>query len=870
MNNKTTKNYPAPANSADHTFLIKELVKNSQKGLTKEQVRDFLWKTNAPGELRSLPRICGNIKSALVSISQSQLFTDLKEEYSTWINICDEVVRNQASLENKIGAHFNKAPQKEGAHPYRKWGFERFPLFSSVWNIQQNPRAQDAYQFLQGCVLLAHTQWVDKHISQYSYQNYSPEEESILPYRIYHACNALRRWSRVEHSNAINAFVSDIKIKTNSLDDLMELMEVLTDPEMPVKAGDFKTLLSMAFDPKFKIRTGNDNPNPGTGNPEGVFTETGYVDFSDETYLEIYGNLFGEDPWSEPPIKFKRKPNHSETETIEITDLHPDEVIDDDEECVIFNHQCSTKSLSLKARALAAKGRARAESIQNQFLPNTWGKLTIWEVATLIKYCSSRLDNLKQKFPEVTDFDDEIIIEAETLLFILCLLITGRPISQIHFCLVRYSFADISPEVTFLVHEQSWLVKPYEIDYKTEISSVQREFTKQLSQYIILPDTFGISNYVEAVFNTVVRTKIKGKASGESSKFHSDRLFLRPLKTYKSKIKKIFNCLPEGHRASLHNIEKFIFQHMVCDCNFDLPECMLITGQENTTGKIHLHYTTIDLNTLAQRYHDVTQSLIEKVNLENYGQACRNKAVSLPKQEGFVGSRLCPTNSFLHKTIHHLDNHLHYNFLFNADWRDRHNLFTVYTLMMQGYSTGYREVGNPYIMDEKLFRLKSSNNKEYHLAPITDKGSNKTRIAFLTTSANQQMHEYLFHRKKVIAHLHKSNRKLHKECQGKEFFLLIDNEVQVIRPKHFKQIIEDFFPLPLNVNRRYIRTRLIEMNNPPEIINIFMGHWTRGSEPFGDFSSLPLLDAFEQISPALEAINQELGWAKIEAKEVTA
>ena len=100
-----------------------------------------------------------------------------------------------------------------------------------------------------------------------------------------------------------------------------------------------------------------------------------------------------------------------------------------------------------------------------------------------------------------------------------------------------------------------------------------------------------------------------------------------------------------------------------------------------------------------------------------------------------------------------------------------------------------------------------------------------------------------------------------------DLFLLDDKlNIVPIRPSTLKPLLEDLLPLPINTNRRYLRTHLRLRGCPTEIVDAFMGHWARGEEPWGKYSSLSYAQVIEELKHYLEPLVSELGFRPIRSR----
>jgi len=56
------------------------------------------------------------------------------------------------------------------------------------------------------------------------------------------------------------------------------------------------------------------------------------------------------------------------------------------------------------------------------------------------------------------------------------------------------------------------------------------------------------------------------------------------------------------------------------------------------------------------------------------------------------------------------------------------------------------------------------------------------------------------------------------------------------------------------------------MSCDQEIIDAFMGHWSRGQEPWGEFSTVSSIELAKTIEPKLEGLAELIGLSLVEIK----
>jgi hypothetical protein len=72
--------------------------------------------------------------------------------------------------------------------------------------------------------------------------------------------------------------------------------------------------------------------------------------------------------------------------------------------------------------------------------------------------------------------------------------------------------------------------------------------------------------------------------------------------------------------------------------------------------------------------------------------------------------------------------------------------------------------------------------------------------------------------------------------------------------------MQDFLPFPVNIHRRFVSSELLDAGCPPEIVSAWMGHWHRGEEPWGKFSSFSFHDYVSVLESFLDPLIEYLGF----------
>jgi hypothetical protein len=190
-----------------------------------------------------------------------------------------------------------------------------------------------------------------------------------------------------------------------------------------------------------------------------------------------------------------------------------------------------------------------------------------------------------------------------------------------------------------------------------------------------------------------------------------------------------------------------------------------------------------------------------------------------------------------------------------GDIQTAHNMMTYYTAQMFAYATGVRAVCSPLACITMF-------DADTRAVVISDKDGDdfyNSRLCVLPKIVVSQLEAY----KKHVASLKQNTyfttfNSTSQHLLPSFFYLNKDCTSDEIRPSTSFTLQESFFPLPLNSNRRVIRTYLMEKGVNGEAINAFMGHWGIGQEPWGKFSTCSSMDQIELVSQHIEELLKSL------------
>jgi hypothetical protein len=493
---------------------------------------------------------------------------------------------------------------------------------------------------------------------------------------------------------------------------------------------------------------------------------------------------------------------------------------------------------SFLSKYLAAKAQARQIVMSNQLIKGRWSTMTLTEASVLVTYCESELD-------KINDAHVPDIAKYQYLVLILIMFWTGSTLNRARLLHVRTSSEPENADLTYITDNQIWRMTSDMVYRRVKPTEAQIKLSKQRSQALHLPDIAGLGKHIAF---------LKHHQQEPGLLFELDE----PL--YRKEILKILNSF-NGLRLNENRITNYILNLIINSSGGNIAAACLATSSPHALSRTSLFYLTpteeyirsIYIKAAEPAYQYINQKTQKTTHVLSYdtnGKYTHNN---------HVGSDFCPKTEVIQSFIKNIKASVSQRLQTrsNQEYIDYHNIYTIYTLQMFAYATGYRSIQNPFINLNDI-------DEDTGFATLTDKDNAShyhTRLTWIPEVLIKQMHNYADHRNHVVqqAMLRNDQNNLFKTCP---FLFLLDDDYTVmeIRPKHTLPMIEKHFPFPPNVNRRYLRTTLEERGCSIEVINCFMGHWSRGEEPWSKHSSFSFSDYRREIKEHIPEMLHNLGW----------
>ncbi|MAL97488.1 MAG: hypothetical protein CL583_03465 [Alteromonadaceae bacterium] len=825
-------------------------------GILETDIRELLWLINAHDQLIAFARICENL-SEILDLLQGCLLIDLHAHgIAKWPEITRWVVDNQAELASQIGPQFNEAPA--GVHPVLGRGATRYGLYAALWNRHENTEKYEHFSLVVGHLLLAHIQYMRNEVPMERYEGDVAQPTSYLN-PSYPAARAIRVLSISENEfalallNPYNEPQRWAKILANRVCSSKELGG---SDNLASNLNNYSNFVAKVYGEK--SWTGGTGGGGGGKRP----WQPGYVDVltGQENVPADIGdtgdpyNDWGEQETIREIIEENTTVDKKRIDELLRLDVDPAELAGEDE-LYLVKHRCEESKRGLAGLAIAARGQVRHIVMQNQMLPWHYRELTMTEISRLLAELSNRMRELKRK----TSWSPSDQLTAESIALVHVSLWTGSTLARAKSLRVFSGTKPPNCELSLYLPQDDaahgenriveWIVRSYCPQYQTRIVA-PAGIVRTRTQYVYLPDIAGGADFL---------LQLRRRAGG---KRQPALPFGRPLKDYKGAVRHLFKTLDDSGRTTERKLESFLF-HRIASIHGDVTEAVALTGQGHALAQVRAFYATPSIDHLRNVYKSAVETIQQQVYAASgIEHAVARSAVPEAGQK-HVGSRLCARFESVTKAVSNLQKELKQtaHFLTFEDFISYHNLFTLYTVVMFGYSTSCRAIVTPFIPSKNI-------DPVTHLTSLADKDGpdhHKARLVWLPPDSFHQIQHYEAHCDAFLSsyrHLLKVPRRLTSVpvC----FFIEETNHlVSEVRPKTLEPRLREFLNLPANSHRRFMRTELRERGCSTETVDAFMGHWARGEEPWGKFSSFSYSHYVQELQETLLPLLNDLGWRAI-------
>lgn len=525
---------------------------------------------------------------------------------------------------------------------------------------------------------------------------------------------------------------------------------------------------------------------------------------------------------------------------------------------------------NLRSRGVIQKSQVKHIAMANQMLPFAWGETTIFELTDLLKnigkaFLKDSKNETKAKTKEAKEEEAKAASLREALLVLLVMLVTGERLRDVvsGFRLQNPDKHSVfAPNKIYYVRGSNssigfWRIYPQLAKQNRQhlLKPEQRKLCGKKEEFIELPDVLNVGGYIRKFFtdsqlNDLYRTKV----------------FKKTYKTYNKIIAQFIedNCLP-GNRINIERVRSVLFNIVATQITGDTADGTLVTGKYHLLSKTKLHYTTLEISHLQKLYTRALKLMTDQVHQQGYDKPDFEYREYTPREGVFIGSAYNPMIESVTQGVFKLLEALSSRVkpTTNESIVEYHNTYTLYVVLFVGFSTGYRAIKDPFPEAPDI-------DEETGLCVISDKDGPdfyNSRLVWLPEILINQLEKYREHRKVIRSYLLNNNANLSRlEGLPELFFLKDDFLIEPVRPLTLAPKLKPILDLPVNTNRRFLRSYLKTKGCPTEVIDTFMGHWGRGEEPWGEYSTISYLLIIQELKKYIPPLLNTLGFKVLRSR----
>jgi len=557
----------------------------------------------------------------------------------------------------------------------------------------------------------------------------------------------------------------------------------------------------------------------------------GYINDSEFCEIRVLGDV--DDPGEHPEVHaiVKVQNNKEIKKELEEFGLEPEEV-QELFEFIFVRYKNIPAYAQAFSDALRSRGTSKRMELQNQYLPLSTQLLNDSELIQLSKLISSQFKTGCSR------------VEMKSGLLMSCMFATSTPYEiarDLQIVNQQSEFLSGEESIGYDKEKREWLMQVYPLDLKTEVDSDALNDSRNTeAEFISLPDVFGFHKRLKRVF-------------GENI---PKRPFLRS-GIAEPNIKAILRKCND--RLTLSRLERYLSLRVAG--KYEPTQATYLFNNYLSASSARRYYTALASTHYSDIYSEVCWGILNQL-----GRSFKVPLESNDESDQFIGARYCPKTDHIKKVISSMQADLIETQKAISEkednWVRLHNLYTTYSVYVQGLLTGIRAIVSPFIGPDEIIR-------ELNIAVCRDKDTEDqfhTRNIPLHPLVLRLIEQYESHREAVLVRLSAINpvaaqeMKLSKDAP---FIFLIDEKYNCkhVRPSQLKPYLSRYTKLPLNSNRKYLRNTMLESGISMHAIDTLLGHASRG-EPFWntcatiDFSSLAT-----EVITALDNIAKDIGIA---------
>lgn len=801
-------------------------------------LRDLFWKTNMHPGLIGCVKALRTIQS-IISVGRADgwYLTGSKESDSCW----DQEIDTALSKLDKIAAELNigqtdreRIVRRSGANPLRDYGATKHGLNYILWDDLPegtDDATQAKWLALKAHLLRAHLRIMEHDATPENWLTGNEPREGFWQ-SLYDVCGRFARRflrSEPEWQVALNLMPdlvcpSDYICGVRNLRILVEKSNAKDADEttqrlFPIKQELLAALVSIDGFLQWGKDPQTHTPKRSPRKPGGVVGDDDRNEDGDEDESND-----GTAQRQHLPTNWRMR--KSRRQKLLDFDEDPDEEL------------LSTGPAQAEAEAAAARLCGGSVESANQLLPFSVDEPAAVELARFLAYLDNMLVGPTKR--------EDVLFAA----MISTILWAGAS-PKVAKSLVAYCLPGAEPDadlaIRFSLNEQGqprlpgvWRIRALQPKYRRFQSEIPGKVRPGVSHFE-LPDLAGASRFIIKRLETQAPTADIPSAFAALSKGDTVPVFSEDAKKYHRLLRDRLRNFDLSSRLTAVRLSKIVFRRIVETSGGDVASASIATRNDHYLASVRRFYATPTVKYLRRLHADAFENILDEL------ATCGWTAPSLPipqvsESEEAVGSRLCATVPAMRDAFSWLRNTVERQLPLSdptdikLEFTIKHNAYTLYTVWGYCLSVGMRGIRTPYVHPRLI-------DPKTRLVTIADKDNGtdyKRRLSIVLEAVYCQMQFYDRYLES-LDHFGLPKGTTKTPC----YFLKLRGTQFVsvpVRPATIKLLSNEFFPFPPNFGRRLIRTELSEHGIAPEYLDAWMGHWFRGEEPFGPFSTFSYRD----------------------------
>jgi len=850
--------YISPNESRAYTALIEVCV---QHDINTDRVKELLWASNAEPNLTSFIRILKNLNDIIHRVETINIIPSTTlNEIAPWREEIEQLLNNNDDLVRECGSQLLAGPKGKNKKLHPLHGkFAHNPLYALLWNradinelkkqLTINKVLADEineiiqkfkidFQILQWHLFFIHHSLIKDKISIDEYLESNSAIALLGAYKgtIKTVCQTARDYHHAEYREMLDRLHVRLPSSTffeNHHEALSEQLDPLARP--------FKTLGTKLVKETSILRVDIHRRKHGSSRKRSTAY---YVEYGDNTLMSHKSPEEMQQRKDQPSSRVLSE--WSSIEGWEESDLPKEEQVDESEEQILVDIPCKIRR-SQREQIMAAIGLAHKRAVLNQNLPIHINLMTIDEVASVMRVFGDAIRDNKTSS-----------IYKKAAILGISMYWTSNKIENIRKLVVVPHDAYIADDVklAYFLNDKVWRIQIPIYKTVSETSTEQKALCRPSGEHLFLPDIWNFHSLLVSIID------IKKTQTSETiiKPFYSHKI-----STYNKAFNDIFKPLKKsGLRISHQRLSRDILLRLLSGS--DSVSATMITGQQHPAANTARHYSTPTVRSLEKTYLRITSDLVSKIRYERYQD--RPNMPDLPNPDlaeisKAVGASHCPSimevKHLLQRVIHCINESISPN--------EYHMYYTIYTTLVISYCTGYRAVRNINLSIEKRDAITET-------AWISDKDNKDgyhTRRVWLSPLLNKQLIAFENHRRILFATWEMQFPSIPRpnELTTPYLFFVNDKKENIVPVSSASMDLPLkalSYPIPLNSNRRFLRTELSERGCPTDVLRAFMGHWASGEEPHNPFSCLSPRHLRQKLREYLLPLQEEIGLIAITSR----